>query len=141
MRNIEDNTYGNDYTYWGAVVQPLHTHYISTHHLLGFPPLPTDKIFDSPKGNQFKCAFWQDSSVIFRESWQKEREKKCIKGDGTGSDVKPISIIKTRMGISFFQSHVQDENENFFLSISWFETRTGISFSNLRLRDENENQD
>ena len=54
-------------------------------------------------------------------------------------DEKPISILETR--ISFLQSHVRDENENFFLSISCFETRTRISFFNLRLRDENENRD
>ena len=56
-------------------------------------------------------------------------------------DEKPISILETGTRISFFQSHVRDGNENFFLSISCFETRTGISFFNLGLRDENENRD
>ena len=56
-------------------------------------------------------------------------------------DEKPISILETGMRISFFQSHIQDGNENFFPLISCFETRTRISFFNLRLPDENENQD
>ena len=30
-------------------------------------------------------------------------------------DEKPISILETGTRISFFQSHVRDENENFFL--------------------------
>ena len=58
-----------------------------------------------------------------------------------GCDEKPISILETGTRISFFQSHVRDENEIFFLSISCFETRTRISFFNLGLRDENENRD
>ena len=43
-------------------------------------------------------------------------------------DEKPISILEKGTRISFFQSHVRDEKENFFLSISCFETRTRISF-------------
>ena len=50
-------------------------------------------------------------------------------------------MFETGTRISFFQSHVRDENENFFLPISCFETRTRISFFNLGLRDENENRD
>ena len=64
----------------------------------------------------------------------KENEQPCI----PVCDEKPISILETRTRISFFQSHVRDEKENFFLSISCFETRTRIFF-NLRHRDENEN--
>ena len=56
-------------------------------------------------------------------------------------DEKPNSILETRTRISFFQSHVWDENENFFLSISCFEASTRISIFNLRLWDENENRD
>ena len=56
-------------------------------------------------------------------------------------DEKPISILETRTRISFFQSHVRDETENFFLSIKCFKTRMRISFFNLRLPDENENRD
>ena len=67
----------------------------------------------------------------------KEKEQPCI----PVCDEKPISILETRTRISFFQSHVRDKNENFFLSISRFKTRTRISFLNLRLRDENENRD
>ena len=44
------------------------------------------------------------------------------------SDEKRISILETGTQISFFQSHVRDENENFFLSILCFQTRTRISF-------------
>ena len=49
---------------------------------------------------------------------------------------KPISILETGPRISFFQSHVRDKNENFFLSISCFEMRTRISFFNLGHPDE-----
>ena len=57
---------------------------------------------------------------------------------GPGCDEKPISTLETRTRMSFFQSHIRDENKNFYLSISCFKTRTRISFSNLGLQDENE---
>ena len=56
-------------------------------------------------------------------------------------DEKPISTFETGTRISFFQSHVRDENENLFFSISCFETRTRISFCNLGYRDGNGNRD
>ena len=49
-------------------------------------------------------------------------------------DEKPISILETGTWISFFQSHVWDENENFFLSISCFETRTRIEIETTLAR-------
>ena len=67
--------------------------------------------------------------------------RKRIKVSQPECDEKPISILETGTGISFFQSHVRDRNKNFFLSISCIETRTRISSFNLRLRDENENRD
>ena len=82
--------------------------------------------FSTPGGPKFTIFYTDDVDPLYFEA-------EC--------DEKPISILETGKRISFFQSHVRDENKNFFLSISCFETRTRISFFNLGHRDENENRD
>ena len=67
--------------------------------------------------------YWKilQSSICSRNVW---RHVILI----SGCDEKLFSTLETGTRISFFQSHVREENENFFLSISYFETRTRACF-------------
>ena len=68
------------------------------------------------------------SNQLTNLDWPSDPDRSRLTHYPAVCDEKPISILETGTRIPFFQSHVRDMNESFFLSISCFETRTRINF-------------